>query len=220
MLENIRVVMVGTTHPGNIGASARAMKTMGYNSLYLVKPKIYPNAEATVRASGADDVLDNAVVCDSLEQALHGCVAVVASTARTRDISQPVFTPSEYAPRLAKMTSVGSVAVLFGRESSGLTNDELERCNAILRILTNPNFSSLNVASAVQLVCYEFASVLQQNAPKQQSERERCRLATRDEMAYFYEHLQQSMVDVGFLSPEQPRKLMRRLKVLFNRASP
>ena len=222
LIENIRVVMVETTHPGNIGAAARAMKTMGYSNLYLVKPKIYTNAEATARAAGADDILSKAVVCDSLEQALQGCVAVVASTARPRTISHSVFTPREYAPKLYEMVKLGPVALVFGRESSGLSNEELEYCNVILQIPTNPEFSSLNVASAVQILCYEFIQLLQlEDADKTDAEsndKEKTRLATADEMNYFYDHLEQSMIDVDFLNPEQPRKLMRRLKSLFNRA--
>ncbi len=222
LIENIRVVMVETTHPGNIGAAARAMKTMGYNNLYLVKPKIYPSAEATARAAGADDILGKAVVCDSLEQALQGCVAVVASTARPRTISHSVFTPREYAPKLYEMVKLGPVALVFGRESSGLSNEELEYCNVVLQIPTNPEFSSLNVASAVQILCYEFIQLLQlEDADKTDAkvdDKEKIRLATADEMNYFYEHLEQSMIDVDFLNPKQPRKLMRRLKSLFNRA--
>ncbi|MCK5498616.1 MAG: RNA methyltransferase [Gammaproteobacteria bacterium] len=222
-VENIRIVMVETTHPGNIGAAARAMKTMGYSNLYLVKPKIYPNAEATARAAGADDILAKAVICDSLEQALHGCVAVVATTARPRTISHPVFTPREYASKLSEMVKHGPVALVFGRESSGLSNEELEYCNVVLQIPTNPDFSSLNVASAVQILCYEFIQVLQpENTEKTNAEideKTKVKLATADEMNYFYDHLEKSMIDVGFLNPEQPRKLMRRLKSLFNRAN-
>ncbi len=221
-IENIRVVMVETTHPGNIGAAARAMKTMGYNNLYLVKPKIYPNAEATARAAGADDILGRVVVCDSLEEALQGCVTVVASTARPRSISHSVFTPREYAPKLSEMLKLGTVALVFGRESSGLSNEELEYCNVILQIPTNPEFSSLNVASAVQILCYEFIQLLQSDAADkidaESDDKGKTRLATADEMTYFYDHLEQGMIDVGFLNPQQPRKLMRRLKSLFNRA--
>jgi len=221
-IDNIRVVMVETTHPGNIGAAARAMKTMGYNNLYLVKPKIYPNVEATTRAAGADDILAKAVICDSLEEALQGCVTVVASTARSRTISHSVFTPREYAEKLFEMVKLGPVALVFGRESSGLSNEELEYCNVILQIPTNPDFSSLNVASAVQILCYEFIQVLQSDDAEkiniESDGKEKIKLATADEMTYFYDHLEQSMIDVGFLNPEQPRKLMRRLKSLFNRA--
>ena len=222
LIDNIRVVMVETTHPGNIGAAARAMKTMGYSNLYLVKPKIYPNAEATARAAGADDILGSAVVCDSLEEALQGCVTVVASTARPRSISHSVFTPREYAPKLSEMLKLGPVALVFGRESSGLSNEELEYCNVILQIPTNPDFSSLNVASAIQILCYEFIQLLQadvgEKADTDVNSEEKIRLATADEMTYLYDHLEQSMIDVGFLNPDQPRKLMRRLKSLFNRA--
>ena len=217
LVENIRVVMVETTHPGNIGAAARAMKAMGYKNLYLVKPKIYPNAEATARAAGADDILTRAIICDSLEQALQGCVTVVASSARPRAISSPVFTPREYASKLSEKAKLGPVALVFGRESSGLSNEELEQCNVILQIPTNPDFSSLNVASAIQILCYEFIQD-SQYLETEKMDREKIQLATADEMKYFYDHLQQSMIDVGFLNPEQPRKLMRRLKTLFNRA--
>jgi len=221
-IDNVRVVLVETTHPGNIGAAARAMKTMGYNNLYLVKPKIYPNAEATARAAGADDILSRAVVCDSLEEALQGCVTVVASTARPRTISHSVFTPREYAAKLTEMVKLGPVALVFGRESSGLSNEELEYCNVILQIPTNPDFSSLNLASAVQILCYEFIQVLQSDGAEkidiESDGKEKIKLATADEMTYFYDHLEQSMVDVGFLNPQQPKKLMRRLKSLFNRA--
>ena len=218
LVENIRVVMVETTHPGNIGAAARAMKAMGYENLYLVKPKIYPNAEATARAAGADDILTNAVVCDSLEEALQGCVTVIASSARPRAISSPVFTPREYASKLSEKTKLGPVALVFGRESSGLSNEELEHCNVILQIPTNPDFSSLNVASAIQILCYEFING-SQCLQTEKTDKEKVQLATSDEMKYFYHHLQQCMIDVGFLNPEQPRKLMRRLKSLFNRAN-
>ncbi len=217
LVDNIRVVMVEITHPGNIGAAARAMKAMGYKNLYLVKPKIYPNAEATARASGADDILTNAVVCNSLQEALQGCVTVIASSARPRAISSPVFTPREYASKLHEMVMLGPVALVFGRESSGLSNEELEHCNVILQIPTNPDFSSLNVASAIQILCYEFIQGLQ-CLDTEKTDREKVQLATADEMEYFYDHLQQSMIDVNFLNPEQPRKLMRRLKSLFNRA--
>ena len=218
LVENIRIVMVETTHPGNIGAAARAMKAMGYKNLYLVKPKIYPNAEATARAAGADDILTNAVVCDSLEQALQGCVTVIASSARPRAISSPVFTPREYASKLSEKTKLGPVALVFGRESSGLSNEELEHCNVILQIPTNPDFSSLNVASAIQILCYEFING-SQCLQTEKTDKEKVQLATSDEMKYFYNHLQQCMIDVGFLNPEQPRKLMRRLKSLFTRAN-
>lgn len=209
--------MVETTHPGNIGAAARAMKTMGYANLYLVKPSHYPSAEATARAAGADDILARALVCDSLQQALHGCTAVIASTARPRSVTHPVFTPREYATKLPTLARLGTVALVFGRESSGLSNEELEYCNAILQIPTNPDFCSLNVGSAVQILCYEFAQILLQEDIKARDE-ERTRPATTDEMQYFYAHLQQSLIDVGFLDTEHPRKLMRRLKSLFNRA--
>lgn len=220
VIENCRVVMVGTTHPGNIGATARAMKTMGYSTLYLVKPKIYPHAEATVRAAGADNILAQAIVCDTFEQALQGCITVIASTARSRAITCPVYSPREYSVQLPDVIKRGPIALVFGRESSGLTNKELEYCNAIIQIPTDPKFSSLNVASAVQIICYEFFQALQLQPEKFQEKhvKQKVRLATSDEMAHLYSHLQQSLEAVGFFNPMQPRQLMRRLKSLFNRA--
>ena len=220
VIENFRIVMVGITHPGNIGAAARAMKTMGYSNLYLVKPKIYPHVEATVRAAGADDILSQAVVCDTFKQALHGCVTVIASTARIRSITCPVYSPREYSVQLSGAITRGPIALVFGRESSGLTNQELEYCNAIIHIPTAPEFSSLNVASAVQIICYEFSQALQlaQEPLPVKHAKQKVRLATSDEMMHLYNHLQQSLQDVGFLNPMQPRRLMRRLKSLFNRA--
>lgn len=220
VIENLRVVMVGITHPGNIGAAARAMKTMGYSTLYLVKPKIYPHADATARAAGADNILDQAIVCDTFEQALHGCITVIASTARNRTITCPVYTPREYSVQLPDVIKRGPTALVFGREHSGLTNQELEYCNAIIHIPTNAKFSSLNVASAVQIICYEFSQALQLQHENSQEKniKEKVRLATSDEMVCLYNHLQESLENVGFLNPKQPRQLMRRLKSLFNRA--
>ncbi len=219
--EKIRIVMVEPTHPGNIGAAARAMKTMGYRHLYLVKPKIYPHADATARAAGADDILAEATVCDSLVRALRGCATVAAMTARIRTMPHAVFTPRHYASQLPSVLERGHAAVVFGRESSGLSNAELEHCNVLLTIPANPEFNSLNVASAIQIVCYEFAQVLSLGIPEEtgaERDPKKIRLATHDEMDYFYAHLEESMVDVGFLNPDQTRRLMRRLKSLFNRA--
>ena len=221
--EKIKIVMVEPTHPGNIGAAARAMKTMGYHHLSLVKPKHYPHADATVRAAGADDILATVTVCDSLAQALRGCATVLATTIRPRVLPHAIFTPRQYAQKLSAALQRGSLGVVFGRESSGLSNTELEHCNALLTIPANPAFNSLNVASAIQIVCYEFAQVLQlydrQNLGTDHCHK-KIRLATNDEMDYFYAHLEDSLSDVGFLDPNQARKLMRRLKSLFNRAQP
>ena len=154
-LANIRIVLVNTSHPGNIGACARAMKTMGLSALTLVQPKIFPSAEAIARAAGAEDILDNASVCDSLGQALSGCVLVIGSSARARTIEWPLLIPRECASRLVQEAAHAPVALVFGREHSGLSNEELDRCHFLTRIPANPAFASLNIASAVQVFAYE-----------------------------------------------------------------
>lgn len=155
-LNSIKIILVGTTHPGNIGASARAMKTMGLTQLYLVQPKLFPNAEATARASGADDILANARVFDSFEKAIKDCHFVFGTSTRNRSIPWPLFSPESAAKETARLVQEqSSVAIVFGRESSGLANSELELCNAMIQIDSNPEFASLNIASAVQIIVYE-----------------------------------------------------------------
>ncbi|MBT8143938.1 MAG: RNA methyltransferase, partial [Gammaproteobacteria bacterium] len=158
--DDIHIVLVETSHPGNIGATARAMKTMGLTRLRLVKPKIFPDADATARASGADDILDTAQVFGSLQEAIADCVAVVGTTARSRTLSAPVISPRNSAARIAATLPSGPVAMVFGRERAGLSNDELDHCNWLVNIPANPDFSSLNLAMAVQLIAYEIRLAL------------------------------------------------------------
>lgn len=214
----VRIVLVGTTHPGNIGAAARAMCTMGLDRLTLVAPREFPSPEATARAAGADCVLDQARVCDNLEEALAGCRFVVGASARLRAVPWPAVTPREAAPRLLAESAHGETAVVFGRESSGLTNEELARCQALLHIPTNPEYSSLNLAMAVQVVAYELRLAALGEAP---AGRERVDpLAPVEDLERFYEHLERTLVSAGFLNPANPRHLMLRLRRLFNRAMP
>ena len=214
--SNIRIVLVNTSHPGNIGAVARAMKNMCLAQLYLVEPHDFPSAAATARASGADDVLAQAVVCESLEQALEGCHFVAGASARSRSIPWPVVTPRECAPQLLNESRDGDVALVFGREHSGLTNEELERCHSLVHIPTNPDYSSLNIAAAVQVLAYEIMlAEPDNNAGIEEEVRE---LATADEMESFFQHLEKTLMDLAFLDSNHPRKLMRRLRRLFNRA--
>ncbi len=214
----VRIILVGTTHPGNIGATARAMCTMGLDRLTLVAPREFPSPEATARAAGADAVLDGAQVCDTLEEALAGCRFVVGASARLRAVPWPAVTPREAAPRLLAESAHGEAAVMFGRESSGLNNEELARCHALLHIPTNPEYSSLNLAMAVQVVAYELRLATLGEAAL---ERERIDpLAPAEELERFYEHLERTLVDAGFLNPRNPRHLMLRLRRLFNRALP
>ncbi len=216
MKKNIRIVLINTSHPGNIGAVARAMKVMHLSSLYLVEPKSFPCAEATARASGADDVLASAVVCKSLPEALAGCRLVIGTSARSRSIAWPLLTPRECAEKLTGESAHGDVALVFGREHSGMTNEELECCHELVNIPSNPEYSSLNLAAAVQILAYEL--MLAQGATKPEAEvRE---LATADEMESFYTHLETTLTELQFLDANHPRKLMRRLRRLFNRAEP
>ncbi len=218
MLNNIHIVLVETSHPGNIGAAARAMKNMRLERLDLVAPQRYPSEEATSRASGADDLLARARVHESLDQALQGCRLVVGTSARPRTVSWPVLAPHEAAEKLVEEATRGEVALVFGREQSGLSNSELERCNFLVHIPTNPEYSSLNLGAAVQLLSYE-VHLAHLGGRRQTPEAERD-LATAEMMQGFHDHLTQALDDVGFTDPEQSDKLLRRLRRLFQRARP
>jgi TrmH family RNA methyltransferase len=218
MLQNIRIVLVETSHPGNIGAAARAMKNMCLQQLCLVTPQHYPSEEATSRASGADDLLAQAKVFDSLDQALTGCRLVIGTSARPRSVSWPVLSPREAAAKLVAEACLDQVALVFGRERSGLTNSELDRCNYLVHIPTNQAYSSLNLAAAVQVLGYEIHQTsLQDKTAQPVIERD---LATADMLQGFHEHLVQALGDVGFTDPNQSEKLLRRLRNLFQRARP
>ncbi len=221
MLENTRIVLVNTSHPGNIGAAARAMKNMGLSKLYLVDPVDHPTHEAYSRAAGADDVLGNAVVTDNLAAALQGCVWVAGTSARERTVQWPVCAPRECAALCSKNAENGDVAIVFGRERAGLTNEELELCNALVHIPTNDDYSSLNVAAAVQVLCYELRmAYLVDNgtaAAKSKVSKEDMP-ATNDQLEGMYAHLYQTMQDIKFFGSSNPELIMRRLKGLFNRA--
>jgi len=221
MFANIRVVLLNTSHPGNIGAAARAMKTMGLHRLFLHNPKQFPAAEATARASGADDVLADATVCSDLTAALAGCRLVIGASARSRSIPCPVIAPANCAERLVTESERGEVAVLFGSEQSGLRNDEIDRCQFLVQIPCNPEYGSLNLAAAVQIICYEILNTHRAQVDAGSA----CRLQAHapvpaDEMERYYEHLERVLVKIGFLDPENPRMLMRRLRRLYNRVRP
>lgn len=219
-LDKIRIVLTETTHPGNIGAAARAMKTMGLSRLVLVSPKIYPSAEATARAAGADDLLANAVVYTTLQQAVSDCVMVYGTSARQRTLSTPMLGPEQAAAELLVMARQHvDVAIVFGRERTGLNNEELDICHKTIVIPSNPDFSSLNLAAAVQIISYELCKQTQVPAEYIVSEPEQAGPVSVEALDHFYTHLSTVMVQIGFLDPQKPRRLMRRLKLLFNRAS-
>lgn len=214
-LEQLRIVLVETSHPGNIGAAARAMKTMGLSDLALVSPKDYPCAEATARASGADDILSRAQVHSSLADAVSDCVLVLGLSARSRSIGWPVQSAREGAVEAVSQSQNGKVALVFGRERTGLSNEELDLCRYLVHIPANPDYSSLNLAAAVQVLCYELRVAAGAGVPESQPDSPP---ADSKQLEDMYAHLEKVMTDTGFLNPENPRYLMRRLRRLFARA--
>jgi tRNA (cytidine32/uridine32-2'-O)-methyltransferase len=212
---SIRIVLVGTTHPGNIGAVARAMKNMGLEDLALVNPKIFPHEEATARASGAVDVLENATVVASLEEAIKDCVFVAGASARPRSLAWPYMEPRDCAAKFVELREAGLVAAVFGPEKSGLSNADLDHCDTLLTIPTNPDFSSLNIAMSVQVFTYELRMAAMGGKPAHYEYD--APLATSGELENFFDHLEQVLIDVQFLKPENPRHLMRRLRRMFIR---
>jgi tRNA (cytidine32/uridine32-2'-O)-methyltransferase len=217
MNQNIRIVMVNTSHPGNIGAAARAMKNMCLTDLVLVGPREFPCAEATSRASGADDILAGARVVDTLAEAVADCRVVVGASARLRSVSWPLLAPREAAALAFAEAARGMAAVVFGRESSGLSNEELDLCTHLVHIPTNPEYSSLNVAMAVQVIAYEL--MLAAGAPAAMRGAQGG-MASNAEMEGFFAHLEQALDDIGFTDERRAQKLMRRLRRLFHRAGP
>lgn len=216
MLDHVRIVLVHTTHPGNIGAVARAMKNMALSSLWLVAPRHFPHADATARASGADDLLERVRVCATLDEALADCRFVVGTSARGRTVEWTGFEPRECAAQLVREATAGPVALVFGRESSGLTNEELDRCDRLVRIPSNPEYSSLNVAMAVQVLAYE----LHLAARAGEAEPPAHVPATAAQMESFFGHLAQAVDDIGFTEGRHAEKLLRRLRRLFLRVRP
>lgn len=217
-LSNIRIVLVRPTHPGNIGAVARAMKNMSLRRLYLVAPDSYPSPLATDRAAGADDLLQDAVICDTLDMALEECHLVMGTTARQRRIEWPGLEPDSCARQLLAGSLEGPVALLFGQERTGLLNDELDRCHFVVTIPANHEFSSLNLASAVQILAYEIYCASWVDVGVNVPDFRDGRPVKSEEMQLFYRHLKAVMEQIGFLDPENPKLLMRRLARLFNRA--
>jgi tRNA/rRNA methyltransferase len=216
MFNNIRVILSHTTHPGNIGAAARAMKTMGLRHLYLINPRLFPDPQADAMAAGADDVLRDAVVCGSIDEALQGVVYTVAMTARLRDISLEVKTPREAMPLLLRQAATQPVAVLFGTEMSGLTNEEMGKAQLLVNIPAHPDFSSLNIAAAVQVMSYELSVAAQTYVP----EVPEIQPAPHEQMEGFFAHMEKTLFEIGFLTTQNPARMMQRLRRLYARARP
>lgn len=216
VLNKVRIVLSHPSHPGNIGAAARAMKTMGCGRLFLVNPRSFPDPAADARASGALDMLEQAQVCASLDEALAGTVLAVAVTARSRDLSHQMLTARQTAVRMLAEAEQGEVALVFGTEMSGLSNAELDKCQLLTTIPANPEYSSLNLAAAVQILAYELRmAFLGEDALPTAKTLE---AASHDQIELFYAHLERTMIATGFLNPASPKRLMPRLRRMFARA--
>jgi len=213
-LSRIRVVLSRPSHPGNIGAAARAMKTMGLARLFLVRPKRFPDAEARAMASGALDVLQSARVCADLDEALAGTTFSVALSARPRELSHAPLTARDAAQELVAGARSGEVALVFGNETVGLTNAEIIRCSRLARIPASEEYPSLNLGQAVQVMAYEARmAALEAKGPSPRSD-----AARHEDLEQLYAHLERSLYASGFLHPRYPRKLMERLRRLLARA--
>ncbi len=221
-LDRVRVVLVDTSHPGNIGAVARAMWVMGLERLSLVRPKCFPSAEATARAAGADALLYHAEVCTSLQQALADCVWVVGTTVRSRHLELPRLTPRGFAAQAVEEARHGQVALVFGREQAGLSNQELDHCQAVASIATNAGFGSLNLAAAVQVFSYELRLGFcdESPGPGTPARDDGAGATTAAELEGLYAHLEQALTDIGYHHRQEPKLLMRRLRRLYGRARP
>jgi len=219
-LNNIRIVLMGTTHPGNIGSTARAMLTMGLTDLYLVNPARFPDDQANTMASGADSILTQATVVSSLQQAIADCHTVVGTSARNqRTIHWPLMDARACGEFIANQSSDSKTAIVFGRESSGLTNEELELCQVLVSIPVNPDFSSLNIASAVQVLSYECA-MAQSHPQEMNTETIKPETVTIEQMESFYQHLEETLIALRYLDPEKPRLIMRKLRSIYGRIQP
>ena len=220
LLSRIRVVLCRPSHPGNIGAAARAMKTMGLSRLSLVEPKFFPDPEADTRATGAVDLLRHAEIYGNLKDALAGALFVVGLSARQRDLGPEIGEPRDMVSRLLDTAQEGEVALVFGNETMGLSNDEIQLCHAAVSIPTNPEFSSLNLGSAVQVLCYEVRMAAFANMPPPKNTLVTpfvSPLATHNEIEGFYDHLEQVMTQTGFFNPVQPGRLIQKIRRLFGR---
>ena len=218
-LKAVRIVLVNTSHPGNIGGVARAMKNMGLTDLYLVSPADYPSDRAQWRAASALDILKSAKVVETLDDAIADCGLVIGTSARSRRIPWPLVTPRECADRSYHESKSHSVAIVFGREDRGLTNDELHKCNYHVHIPSNPEYSSLNLAAAVQVVAYELRMTCLNNQQGKAIHFDDWDMppAKSEALEHYYEHLQSTLEQVGFLEPGNPRKTMTRLRRLYSR---
>ncbi|NYB31829.1 tRNA (cytosine(32)/uridine(32)-2'-O)-methyltransferase TrmJ [Pantoea agglomerans] len=222
MLQNIRIVLVETSHTGNMGSVARAMKTMGLTNLYLVNPLVKPDSQAISLAAGASDVIGDAKIVDSLDEAIAGCSLVVGTSARSRSLPWPMLDARECGVKSVEEGQQTPVALVFGRERVGLTNDELQKCHYHVAIQANPEYSSLNLAMAVQIIAYEvrmaWLQAQEQASPPPQYEESPYPLV--DDLERFYQHMEQMMLNSGFIREANPGQVMSKLRRLYTRARP
>jgi tRNA (cytidine32/uridine32-2'-O)-methyltransferase len=214
--QHIRIVLCQTSHPGNIGAAARAMKNMGLTQLTLVQPETFPSDHAIARASGADDLLSQAIVVGTLEEAISDCKWVLGTSARHRNLPQALSTPREIAPKIIQ-AAPNPIAIVFGHERNGLSNHELSLCQHHIHIPCNTDFSSLNLAAAVQIISYE-CQLASLSDYAQSDDESYDALADRANMEGFYQHLEQTLSQIEFLDPKFPMRILPRIRRLFNRA--
>ena len=217
--SNIKIVLVNTAHPGNIGGAARDMKNMGLSELCLVEPREYPAPRAVWRAAGAREVLTHATVVDSVDEAIADCSLVIGTSARERRIPWPLINPRECGVRVWAEAQKHKVALLFGREDRGLTNDELQKCHYHVHIPSNPEYSSLNLATAVQVLAYEIrmASLANENGDLPDLAEWDQPLVNAEDLENFHNHLAETMAELDFYDPENPKQLLTRMRRLFNR---
>jgi len=218
--DNVSIVLVNTSHPGNIGACARAMKNMGFSKLTLVQPEDFPSGIAVGRAVSAIDILENAMVVDTLQDAVADCGLVIGASARSRRIPWPMLSPEQTARKVTAENKQNKAALVFGREDAGLNNDELQLCHFHVQIPADPAYSSLNLAAAVMVICYELRKfALAENDCGERAEDDFWdqEKATGTQVEHFYEHLERVMIAINFHDPKNPRQLMQRMRRLFSR---
>lgn len=223
MLQNVRIVLVETSHTGNMGSVARAMKTMGLTNLWLVNPLVKPDSQAIALAAGASDVIGEAKIVDTLDEALAGCSLVVGTSARSRTLPWPMLDPRECGLKTISEAQDAPVAIVFGRERVGLTNDELQKCHYHVAIQANPEYSSLNLAMAVQILAYEVRIAwlaTQEEGKEAVVVEDQTQYPSADDLERFYVHLEQVLLKTGFIRTNHPGQIMSKLRRLYNRARP
>lgn len=220
MLSQVKIVLVGTSHSGNIGSAARAMKVMGFSQMVLVTPQCEIDAQAIAMAAGASEIALNATIVDSLEAAVEDCQLVVGSSARSRTLSWPMLTPRACGERFVQEGEQSPVALVFGRERTGLTNEELQKCHYHVAIPANPEYSSLNLAMAVQTLCYEIRVAYLERQAQAFPQDLQPEYPRHDELERFYQHLEKVLFQTQFITEEQPNLVMNKLRRLFSRARP